>query len=116
MPLHVKPKRGTFKAGLRRHVQAAPVYTGGPSGPSPSALLSGPVIYYNVLIDVYLFLAVILPEFLSDEQPGTTVSQGRKLPTTAFVCLAPGLSHLVRRDFPFGPTLTSDSGGGNGCL
>lgn len=49
-----------------------------------------PVIYCNVLIDVYLFAAVSHPKSVSDEQPGRIVSQApasdRKLHLSAFVC------------------------------
>lgn len=61
MPLHVKlsrPTRLTFKPGLRHRVQTPSVYTDGPSVAPPSTVFFGPVVYYNVLIGVYLFLTV----------------------------------------------------------
>lgn len=61
MPLHVKlsrPEQLTFKPVPRRRVQTPSVYTDGPSVAPPSAVFFEPVIYYNVLIGVYLFLTV----------------------------------------------------------
>lgn len=57
---------------------------------SLSTVFFRPVIYCNVLIDVYLFAAVSHPKSVSDEQPGRIVSQApasdRKLHLSAFVC------------------------------
>lgn len=57
---------------------------------SLSTVFFRPVIYCNVLIDVYLFVAVSHPKSVSDEQPGRIVSQApasdRKLHLSAFVC------------------------------
>lgn len=119
MPLHVKlshSKRLTFKPGLRRHVQTPSVYTEGPSAASPSTLFSGPVIYANVLIGVYLCPTVSLPESTSDEQPGFPGWVENYPPELLFV-LPPILSCFAPRDFPFSSTVKSDSEVGvNGCL